>query len=137
MRPVDARYVVDRIDTVTFQYPNGIQTQIIDRSIWLRVIVGPGSTGAPVVIVLDSVRANLVPRDSLAAADGLRWTGTLEDGARLGALTTTVHHALAEQLVGTSFRDLFGTLPPGGAHPGRAGSTPPRRTNSWPEATSR
>jgi hypothetical protein len=123
--PVDARYVVNRIDTITFQYPNGVQTQIVDRSIWLRVIVGPGTGAAPLVIVLDSVRASLVPRDSLVASDGLRWTGTIDDGARLGPLTTTTHHALAEQLIGSTFRDLFATLPPGGA---RAGS-------SWTDTT--
>lgn len=123
--PVDARYNVARIDTITFQYPNGVQTQIIDRNIWLRVIVGPGTPGAPVVIVLDSVRASLIPRDSLASSDGLRWTGTLDDGARLGPLTTTTHHALAEQLIGSTFSDLFGALPPTGA----------RASMSWTDTT--
>ena len=96
----DARYAIDRADTITFQYPNGVQTQVVDRSIWVRLIIGPGTTTAPVNITLDSIRVANVPRDSLISADGLRWTGTLEDGVRLGTLTPSAHHALAEQLVG-------------------------------------
>lgn len=114
----DARYAIDRADTITFQYPNGLQTQIVDRSIWIRLIIGPGATTAPVNITLDSIRVTNVPRDSLLSADGLRWTGTLEDGARLGSLTPSSRHALAEQLVGNTFRDLIAALPPGGARSG-------------------
>ncbi len=114
----DARYAIDRADTITFQYPNGVQTQVVDRSIWVRLIIGPGTTTAPVNITLDSIRVVNVPRDSLISADGLRWTGTLEDGVRLGALTPSSHHALAEQLVGNAFRDLVAMLPAGGAKAG-------------------
>ena len=85
---------------------------------WIRLIIGPGTTTAPVNITLDSIRVGNVPRDSLISADGLRWTGTLEDGVRLGTLTPSSQHALAEQLVGNSFRDLVATLPPGGARSG-------------------
>lgn len=122
----DARYAIDRADTITFQYPNGLQTQVVERSMWVRLIIGPGATTAPVNITLDSIRVGNVARDSLASADGLRWTGTLEDGARLGVLTPSAHHALAEQLVGNSLRDLVAALPPGGA---RAGT-------SWSDTTS-
>jgi len=116
----DARYAIDRTDTITFQYPNGVQTQVVDRSIWIRLIIGPGTTTAPVNITLDSIRVANVARDSLMSADGLRWTGTLEDGVRLGSLTPSSRHALAEQLVGNSFRDLIAMLPPGGAKAGTA-----------------
>jgi hypothetical protein len=114
----DARYAIDRADTITFQYPNGLQTQVVDRSIWIRLIVGPGATTAPINITLDSIRVASVPRDSLLSADGLRWTGTLEDGVRLGTLTPSSRHALAEHLVGNTFRDLIATLPPGGVRSG-------------------
>ena len=103
----DARYTIDRADTITFQYPNGAQTQIVDRSMWIRLIIGPGAPTAPINITLDSIRVGTVPRDSLISADGLRWTGTLEDGARLGSLAPSSRHALAEQLVGNSLRDLI------------------------------
>ena len=114
----DARYTIDRADTITFQYPNGAQTQIVDRSMWIRLIIGPGAPTAPINITLDSIRVGTVPRDSLISADGLRWTGTLEDGARLGSLAPSSRHALAEQLVGNSLRDLIATLPPSGARSG-------------------
>ena len=114
----DARYVINRADTITFQYPNGLQTQVVDRTMWVRLIVGPGAATAPVNITLDSIRMTNVPRDSLLSADGIRWTGTLEDGVRLGALTPSAHHALAERLVGTSLNDLVATLPPGGTKTG-------------------
>ena len=114
----DARYAIDRVDTITFQYPNGLQTQAVNRNIWVRLIIGPGAATAPVNITLDSIRVANVPRDSLLSADGLRWTGTLEDGVRLGALTPSSHHALAERLVGNVFRDLVATLPPGGMRSG-------------------
>jgi hypothetical protein len=116
----DARYAIDRADTITFMYPNGLQTQVVDRSMWVRLIIGPGAATAPVNITLDSIRVTNVPRDSLLSADGLRWTGTLEDGIRLGALAPSSHHVLAEQLVGNAFRDLVAALPPGGAKAGAA-----------------
>lgn len=114
----DARYAINRADTITFQYPNGLQTQVVERSIWIRLIIGPGAATAPINITLDSIRVGNVPRDSLVSADGLRWTGTLEDGARLGTLTASARHVLAEQLVGNAFRDLIATLPPGGVRSG-------------------
>jgi len=114
----DARYVIERADTITFQYPNGLQTQVVDRGIWVRLIIGPGAATAPVIIALDSIRVANVPRDSLLSADGLRWTGTLEEGVRLTALTPSSHHALAEQLVGNAFRDLIAALPAGGVKTG-------------------
>ena len=123
----DARYAIDRADTITFQYPAGLQTQVVDRSMWVRLIIGPGATTAPVNITLDSIRMGNVPRDSLLSADGLRWTGTLEDGVRLGTLTPSSHHALAERLIGSSFADLVAALPPGGARTG-AGWTDTTKT---------
>ena len=39
----DARFTIVRVDTITFQYPNGLQTQAVDRSIWVRLIIGPGA----------------------------------------------------------------------------------------------
>ena len=124
----DARYAIDRADTITFQYPNGLQTQVVERSMWVRLIVGPGTITAPVNITLDSIRVGNVPRDSLMSADGLRWTGTLEDGVRLGSLTPSAHHALAEQLVGSSLRDLVAALPPGGTKAGANWSDTTRTT---------
>jgi hypothetical protein len=124
----DARYIIDRADTITFQYPNGLQTQVVDRQIWVRLIIGPGAATAPVNITLDSIRVTNVPRDSLLSADGLRWTGTLEDGVRLGALAPSSHHALAEQLVGNALRDLVAALPPGGARAGSGWSDTTRTT---------
>ncbi len=87
---------------------------------WIRLIIGPGAGTAPVNITLDSIRVGNVPRDSLVSADGLHWTGTLENGNRLGPLTPSTQHALAEQLVGNTFRDLVATLPAGGAQAGAA-----------------
>ena len=43
----DAHYAIDRADTITFQYPNGLQTQIVERSMWIRLIIGPGIDHGP------------------------------------------------------------------------------------------
>lgn len=114
----ESHYAIDRVDTVTVQYPNAVQTQVVDRSAWVRLSVAAGPSPARVTMTLDSVRAGSMSRDSLQLADGTKWTGELVDGRVLGALTPVTPNAIAEQLVGSSLVELLMPLPPGGARGG-------------------
>jgi len=111
----DLRFQVIRHDSLTLQYPTGIQTQVLDRRAWMRVLL---TSGDGLTIVLDSLRAPAgIPVDSLRPLDGIVWTGTLDHG-RIGALKPSRQAALAEQLALPLATELLPALPAGGARSG-------------------
>ncbi len=114
----ESRYAVNRADTLTVQYPNSAQTQVVEWSAWVRLSVAPGPSPARVVMTLDSVRAGTLPRDSLVLADGTRWTGSLVDGRRLEGLEPASPGTAGAQLVSGSLAELLTPLPAGGARGG-------------------
>jgi hypothetical protein len=116
--PGEHRYAIDRVDTLTVQYPNAAQTQVVQRSAWVRMVVGPGLASSPVSITVDSVRAGTLSRDSLRLADGARWTAQLMDGRMLTGLAPAEPNVMADQLVGGSLDELLMPLPAGGARGG-------------------
>jgi len=113
--PGDLRFQVVRHDSLTLQYPTGVQSQVLDRTAWLRVLL---TSGDGLTIVLDSLRAPAgVPIDSLRPLDGIVWTGTLEHG-RIGPLKPSRQAALAEQLALPLATELLPALPAAGAKSG-------------------
>lgn len=113
----ESRYAIERVDTLTFQYPNSVQTQVVQRSAWVRVSIAAGQP-ALVTLTVDSVRAGTISRDSLKVADGFRWTGQLVDGRIVDGLTPVRRDALAEGLLSNSLNDILIALPEGGARGG-------------------
>jgi hypothetical protein len=116
--PGESRYAIDRVDTLTVQYPNAAQTQVVQRSAWVRLSIAPGLSSAQVLVILDSVRGGMLSRDSLRLADGSRWTGQLIDGRLLQGLAPSQPNAMAEELVGGTLAELLMPLPVGGARGG-------------------
>lgn len=116
--PGESRYAIDRVDTLTVQYPNSVQTQVVERSAWVRLSIGPGLSSAQVIVTVDSVRAGTLSRDSLKLGDGSRWVGQLVDGRVLTGLAPSEPNPIAEQLVGSSLAELLMPLPAGGARGG-------------------
>ena len=89
-------YLIQRRDSVTVQLPNGLpQTQELTRTVYLSVASAAGSP-MRVSITLDSLLVTGVGMSQASAdsARGTSWTGTLEDGVRLGTLTPSSRHAL-------------------------------------------
>jgi hypothetical protein len=124
-KPVQsAQYRLERHDSLSLQYPGGAsQEQVRDRIAFLHVTVGESATQGPyqVTIVLDSLQAleNGQPAspDSLAAARGTRWTGSLSSTGGLSALTPDRTGTLPDELTGR-LRLLFPALPTGGVREG-------------------
>ena len=124
-KPVrSAAYRLERHDSLSLQYPGGAtQEQVRDRIAFLQVAVGESATQGPypVTIVLDSLQAleNGQPAspDSLAAARGTRWTGSLSSTGGLSALTPDRTGTLPDELTGR-LRLLFPALPAGGVREG-------------------
>jgi hypothetical protein len=116
--PGESRYTVERVDTLTFQYPNSVQTQVVERSAWVRMSIAPGQSAAAVTMTVDSVRAGTVSRDTLRASDGFRWTAQLIDGRKLESLAPVRSDPTAEQLLSNSLSDILLALPAGGARGG-------------------
>ena len=115
--PGENRYAIERVDTLTFQYPNSVQTQVVQRSAWVRVSVAAGQP-AMVTMTVDSVRAGTISRDSLKTADGFRWTAQLVDGRVIEGLTPVRRDPVAEGLLSNSLSDILIALPEGGARGG-------------------
>ena len=124
LAPGDLRFQVTRHDSLTLLYPTGSQSQVLDRTAWLRVLL---TSDNAVTIVLDSLRSTggLSP-DSLRALDGLLWNGAIERG-RLGALRPSRTSSLAEQLALPLAQELVPALPVTGV---KAGAT-------WRDSTTR
>lgn len=120
----NAAYRLERHDSLSLQYPGGAtQEQVRDRIAFLRVTVGESATSGQyqVAIVLDSLQAleggQSVSPDSLIAARGTRWTGSLTAAGGLGALTPDRTGTLPDELTGR-LRLLFPALPSGGVREG-------------------
>jgi hypothetical protein len=119
-----AAYRLERHDSLSLQYPGGAtQEQVRDRIAFLHVTVGESGPQGPyqVTILLDSLQAleNGQPAspDSLAAAQGTRWTGSLSSTGGLSALTPDRTGTLPDELTGR-LRLLFPALPAGGVREG-------------------
>ena len=120
----NAAYRLERHDSLSLQYPGGAtQEQVRDRIAFLHVTVTETAPQAPyqVTIVLDSLQAleNGQPAspDSLAAAQGTRWTAPLNPTGGLGVLTPDRTGTLPDELTGR-LRLLFPALPAGGVREG-------------------
>ncbi|MFL5496721.1 MAG: hypothetical protein ACJ8DC_20255 [Gemmatimonadales bacterium] len=117
-------YKLERHDSLTLQYPGGAtQEQIRDRVAFFHLMVAEsGNPGVyQVAIVLDSLQAAEngvpVPPDSLAAARGSRWTGTLTPYGDLSPLKADRAGTLTDEMTGR-LQLLFPRLPSGGARDG-------------------
>jgi hypothetical protein len=119
-----AAYRLEHRDSLVMQYPGGAsQTQARHRVAFLRLTL----TGAPeqgiysVAITLDSLEAlesgSPVPADSVAAARGTVWSGTLSSVGTLSPLKADRSGTLTDELAG-HLRLLFPVLPQGGVREG-------------------
>jgi hypothetical protein len=117
-------YKLERHDSLTLQYPGGAtQEQIRDRIAHFHLTVAEsGSPGAyQVAIILDSLQASEngvpVPPDSVTAAMGARWAGTLTPNGDLSPLKSDRAGTLTDELTGR-LQLLFPRLPSGGVRDG-------------------
>jgi hypothetical protein len=119
-----AAYRLEHRDSLVLQYPGGAsQTQARDRVAFLHLTLA----GAPeqgtysVAITLDSLVAlesgTPVPADSVAAARGTVWSGTLSGVGTLSPLKADRSSTLTDELAG-HLRLLFPALPQGGVREG-------------------
>jgi hypothetical protein len=124
-KPVsDAAYRLEHRDSLVLQYPGGeTQTQLRTRVAFvkLRLADAPEQGAYRISVTLDSLEAmesgNPVPPDSLAAAQGTVWTGTLSNVGTLSELKPDRPGTLSAELAG-HLRLLFPALPQGGVREG-------------------
>jgi hypothetical protein len=124
-RPVSgAAYRLEHRDSLVLQYEGGAsQTQARDRVAFVHLTLaeGPEKGTYRVSVTLDSLEAlesgNPVPPDSLAAARGTVWTGTLSSVGTLSELRPDRSGTLTDELAG-HLRLLFPALPQGGVREG-------------------
>lgn len=124
-KPVrDARYRLEHHDSLNLQYEGGaVQQQVKDRVAFLRVTLAEGAAqnGYTVSVALDSLDAlesgQPVSPDSVAAARGTVWTGTLSPSGQLSALSANRSSTLSDE-IGSRIPLLFPALPPGGVREG-------------------
>lgn len=119
-----AAYRLEHRDSLVLQYPGGAsQTQARDRVAFVHLTLA----GAPergtyaVTVTLDSLEAletgTPVPADSLAAARGTVWSGTVSSVGTLSPLKADRSGTLTDELAG-HLRLLFPALPQGGVREG-------------------
>jgi hypothetical protein len=119
-----AAYRLEHRDSLVLQYPGGAsQTQARDRIAFLHLTLA----GAPeqgtyeVTLTLDSLQAlesgTPVPADSVTAARGTVWSGTLSSVGTLSPLKADRSGTLTDELAG-HLRLLFPALPQGGVREG-------------------
>jgi hypothetical protein len=119
-----AAYRLEHRDSLVLQYPGGAsQTQARDRVAYLHLTLA----GAPeqgtysVAITLDSLVAlesgTPVPADSVVAARGTVWSGTVSSVGTLSPLKADRSGTLTDELAG-HLRLLFPALPQGGVREG-------------------
>jgi hypothetical protein len=119
-----AAYRLEHRDSLVLEYPGGAsQTQARDRVAFLHLTLA----GAPekgtyaVTVTLDSLEAlesgTPVPVDSVAAARGTVWSGTLSSVGTLSPLKADRSSTLTDELAG-HLRLLFPALPQGGVREG-------------------
>jgi hypothetical protein len=117
-------YRLEHRDSLVLQYPGGAsQTQARVRIAYLRLTLAgePEQGSYRVSITLDSLEAlesgTAVPADSVAAARGTIWTGTLSSVGTLSPLQADRSGTLTDELAG-QLRLLFPVLPQGGVREG-------------------
>lgn len=117
--PATARYAISRLDSVLLEFPGGTQVQVADWTPYLTVTTAAAGEGYRLTAVLDSLvfREGQMPPDSIAGAEGTRWTGTLTPNGEVTALTSDKVTVLGQQ-IGGMLRQLFPVLPAGGARAG-------------------
>jgi hypothetical protein len=124
-RPVSgAVYRLEHRDSLVLQYDGGAsQTQARDRVAFVHLTIAeaPEQGTYQVSVTLDSLEAlesgNPVPPDSVAAARGTVWTGTLSSVGTLSELRPDRSGTLTDELAG-HLRLLFPALPQGGVREG-------------------
>jgi hypothetical protein len=119
-----AAYRLEHRDSLVLQYPGGAsQTQARDRVAFLHLTLAeaPQKGTYSVAITLDSLQAlesgTAVPADSVAAARGTVWSGTLSSVGTLSPLRADRSGTLTDELAG-HLRLLFPALPQGGVREG-------------------
>jgi hypothetical protein len=120
----DARYRLEHHDSLSLQYEGGaVQQQIKDRVAFLRVTLAEGAAqnGYTVSVTLDSLEATESGQpaapDSVAAAQGTVWTGTVSPNGQLSALSADRSSTLGDEIA-SRIGLLFPALPPGGVREG-------------------
>jgi hypothetical protein len=124
-RPVQGvRYRLEHRDSLVFQYQGGasqIQTRDQVALVHLTIAEAPAPGSFQVTVTLDSLEAlesgNPVPPDSVAAALGTTWSGTLSAVGTLSELEADRPGTLTAELAG-HLRYLFPALPQGGVREG-------------------
>jgi hypothetical protein len=124
-KPVrDARYRLEHHDSLSLQYEGGaVQQQVKDRVAFLRVSLAEeaAQNGFAVSVTLDSLVAvesgQPAAPDSVAAARGTVWTGTLSPSGRLSTLSGDRSSSLGDEIA-SRIPLLFPALPPGGVREG-------------------
>jgi hypothetical protein len=120
----DVRYRLEHHDSLNLQYEGGaVQQQVKDRVAFLRVTLAEvaAQNGYAVSVALDSLDAvesgQPAAPDSVAAARGTVWTGTLSPDGRLSALSGSRSSTLGDEIA-SRIPLLFPALPPGGVREG-------------------
>lgn len=124
-RPVaNTGYKLEHRDSLVLQYPGGeSQTQVRTRVAFVRISLAdaPSQGAYKVTITLDSLEAletgTPVTPDSVAAAKGTIWSGTLSNVGTLSELKADRSGTLTDELAG-HLRLLFPALPQGGVREG-------------------
>jgi hypothetical protein len=124
-RPVNgAGYRLEHRDSLVMQYPGGeSQTQVRNRVAFVRLSLAdaPAQGAYRISVTLDSLEAQEsgapVPPDSIAAARGTVWSGTLSNVGTLSELKPDRSGTLTDELAG-HLRLLFAALPQGGVREG-------------------
>ena len=124
-RPVSgARYRLEHRDSLVFEYQGGAsQTQTRERVavVHLTIAEAPARGAYSVTVRLDSLQAvesgTPVPPDSVAAALGTTWSGTLSSVGTLSELRPDRSGTLTAELAG-HLRYLLPALPQGGVREG-------------------
>ena len=123
-RPVSgAAYRLEHRDSLVFSYQGASQVQTRDRValVHLTIAEAPARGSYQVTVTLDSLVAmesgNPVPPDSVAAAIGTTWSGTLSAVGTLSQLKPDRSGTLTDELAG-HLRFLFPALPQGGVREG-------------------
>ena len=124
-RPVTgAAYRLEHRDSLVLQYPGGeSQTQARDRVAFVHLTLAdaPEQGAYSITITLDSLQAmesgTPVTPDSVAAARGTVWSGTLSNVGTISELKADRSGTLTDELAG-HLRLLFPALPQGGVREG-------------------
>lgn len=124
-RPVEgATYRLEHRDSLVFQYQGGAnQTQVRERKalVHLTIAEAPARGSYGVTVTLDSLEATEsgtpVPLDSVTAALGTTWSGTLSSLGTLSELKPDRSGTLTAELAG-HLRFLFPALPQDGVREG-------------------